>query len=272
VTVWHIKGESPQCLSQLTYPQAWIDRLQWNPISSELAFSVGRQVLVWDALTQTIVTILDFETSSVLDLAWNPQGEYLAVSGNQRVKTWRQRYWEEPPMVQETGATSVAIAWSPNGTYLASGNNDHSTLVWEWGNPYPWRMQGFPGKVRQLAWSTPIKGVDIPMLASTSADEVVLWKKARDPSVGWSAQTLDQHQDTVTAIAFQPVSRMLASAANDGWLCLWRQGNQLIQRLQGAPKGFSALAWNTQGTALASAGRQGEMLVWGPTMQGKGFG
>jgi len=272
VMIWQIGGASPQVLSELTYPQVWIDRLQWHPHRPELAFSVGRHVQVWDALTQTVVTTLNFATSSVLDLAWHPHGEQLAVSGNQSVKTWHRQNWDDDPVIHETGGASVAIAWSPDGIYLASGNNDRSVLVWQEDNPFPWQMQGFPGKVRRLAWSAPIMAGDPPILASISADSIVTWKKDADPSIGWAAQMLDQHHNTVTAIAFQPGSGLLASAAEDGWVCLWDQANQVVQVLQGAPKGFSTLAWNPKGTGLATAGQQGELLVWKQQMRGQGFG
>jgi WD40 repeat protein len=87
-----------------------------------------------------------------------------------------------------------------------------------------------------------------------------------------SRYNLYQHHDTVTAIAFQPGSHLLASAAEDGWVCLWNKANQMTQILQGATKGFSTLSWNHQGTALATAGQQGEVLMWKPQMRGKGFG
>lgn len=272
VIIWQIADESPYILSQLSYPQAWIDRLQWHPQAPELAFGFGRHLQVWNALTQTVTTTLNFENSSVLDLAWHPHGEYLSVSGNQIVKTWRRQSWDDDPILQETGGASVAIMWSPDGLYLASGNNDRSLLVWEWENPYPWRMQGFPGKVRQLAWSTPKSATDTPVLASISTNGIVIWKKNADPSVGWTAQVLEQHHDTVTTIAFKPGSRLLASAAIDGCVCLWNPAYQIIQTLQGAPQGFSTLSWNPQGTALAAAGKQGELLVWKQHMRGKGFG
>ncbi len=272
VVIWRIAGESPQVLSELPHPQTWIDRLHWHPSQAELAFGFGRHVQVWDALTQTIVTTLNFENSSVLDLAWHPHGEYLSVSGNQSVKTWQRQHWDEDPLLRETGSASGAIAWSPDGLYLASGNNDRSLLVWESTNPYPWRMQGFPGKVRQLAWSTPKSAADTPILASISTDGIIVWTKDNDPAIGWAAQVLNHHHDTVTAIAFQAISRLLASAAEDGWVCLWNQANQMVQVLQGAPKGFSSLAWNHQGTVLAAAGQQGEILVWKQQMRGKGFG
>jgi WD40 repeat protein len=272
VIIWRMDTETPQRLTQLEHSRVWVDRLQWNPVYPELTFSLGRYAQVWDATTQSVVTTLNFEASSVLDLAWHPHGEYLSVSGNQSIKTWQREDWDADPEIYETGGASVAIAWSPDGVYLASGNNDRSVLVWEWGNPYPWQMQGFPGKVRQLAWSKPKPSSGVPTLASISAAGVVTWTKDPDPAIGWNARVLDLHSETVKAIAFQPDSLLLASASEDGWVCLWRNASQVAQVLQGAPKGFSDLAWNFQGTALAAGGSQGELLVWTETRQGKGFG
>jgi WD40 repeat protein len=282
VWIWRLDGGTPILVTTLEHPRAWIDRLQWNPHHPELAFSLGRYAQVWDAATQAVITTLNFESSSVLDLAWHPQGDRLSIAGNQNVKTWRRQDWDDDPIVREIGGASGAIAWSPDGTYLASGNNDRSVLVWEEDNPYPWQMQGFPGKVRQLAWSMLQQSIGAPLLASISGEGVVVWtkEKGHDLSVGWNPQMLDAHRGIVRAIAFQPYSLLLASAADDGWLCLWHKGSRLIQTLQGAPAGFSCLAWNPAGgafakgmaKAIAAGGSRGELLMWTETTQGKGFG
>lgn len=48
----------------------------------------------------------------------------------------------------------MAIAWSTDGKFIAEGNLDNTLTVVEWDCPAePWVMRGFPGKVRQLAWS-----------------------------------------------------------------------------------------------------------------------
>lgn len=277
VWIWRLGGGTPTLVTTLPHARAWIDRLQWHPQHPELAFSLGRYAQVWDATTQSIVTTLNFESSSVLDLAWHPQGDRLSISGNQSIKTWRRRDWDDDPIVREIGGASGAIAWSPDGTHLASGNNDHSVLVWEDPNPHPWRMQGFPGKVRQLTWSMPkttpkTTTTAKPRLASISGEGVVVWTKDRDPSIGWNAQVLDMHQGVTRAIAFQPHSLLLASAAEDGWICLWHKASHLAQILQGAPAGFSCLAWNSQGHAIAAGGSRGEVFLWTENTKGKGFG
>jgi WD40 repeat protein len=65
----------------------------------------------------------------------------------------------------------------------------------------------------------------------------------------------------VNAIAFQPGSTLLASAAEDGQLCLWKKAQQVAQILEGAPQGFSTLAWSPNGKWLAAGGQQGSPQV-----------
>lgn len=255
----------------LPHPRTWLDCLTWNPTRNELAFSLGRYAQIWDAKTEQIVATLQFENSSVFDLAWHPQGKHLAVSGHQGIKIWCRDDWDADPAVREIAAASVAIAISPNGQYLASGNLDRTLLVWPFDSEFPWQMSGFPGKVRQLAWSESTVG-QAPLLASASGPDVIIWRKKSSASDGWDAQVLDLHEQRVNAIAFQPSSTLLASAAEDGQLCLWKKAQQATQILEGAPQGFSTLAWSPNGQWLAAGGQQGEWLVWKQSHRGRGFG
>ena len=269
VWIWRLEGSIFTLVTTLKHSRVWIDCLQWHPQQSELAFSFGRYAQVWDATTQSVITTLNFESSSVLDLAWHPQGDRLSVSGNQTIKTWWQQDWFDDPTVEEIGAASEAISWSPDGTYFASGNNDCSMLVWEEGNPDSWHMQDFPGKVRQLAWSMSVvdAAIGAPLLAAISVENVVVWTKDIDPSVGWRPQMLDAHQGIVRAIAFQPESLLLASAAEDGSLYLWDKGSHLVQSLEDAPAELSCLAWSHSGETIAAGDSQGNVLVWEETIQ-----
>ena len=272
VRIWQMAGDTPTLVTELENSRVWVDCLQWHPHRPELAVGLGRYAQVWDAAGQAVVTTLNFEASSVLDLAWHPSGDFLVVAGNQSVKTWRREDWDDDPQVRETGGASGAIAISADGQYLASGNNDRTLLVWEWDNPNPWQMQGFPGKVRQLAWSTVQPPMGSPLLASASAEGVVVWANAKGAAEGWTPHVLDLHSAPVTAVAFQPQSTLLATAAEDGWVCLWQQFTQAAQILRGASNGFSTLTWSPQGKYLAAGGCGGEVMVWAKALAGKGFG
>lgn len=268
--IWQIAADSAELIGDLTYARTWVEGLTWHPHLPLLGFCLGRYVQVWDAAARHVVTTLPFETSSVLSLAWHPAGHCLVAGGHQAIKLWPLSDWDAEPALKSLAAASLALAFSPSGTYLASGNLDRSLLVWADDNPSPWRMQGFPGKVRQVAWSDVEVG-QAPLLAAASADGIVTWTKTSNATDGWQANVLSQHRGRVNAIAFQPGSLLLASAAEYGWLCLWRDGRQLSQILEGAPGGFSCLSWHPNGQLLATGGQRGEWQIWGQRGGGRGF-
>lgn len=276
VQIWHLPLEEVgayRCRPSYTLDNApaWIEHLAWSSTRNQLAFSSGRDVQVWDADTGNIDATLNFDTSSVISLGWRCDGQHLAVGGYQGVKVWNSQNWNDDPYVLEIPSASLAIAWSPDGKYLASGNLDRTLTVLEWHNPHPWVMQGFPGKIRQLAWSEATTQAGTSLLAASSVEAIVAWEKHIDESVGWQGRILTRHEGIVQAIAFHPGSFLLASAAEDGWVCLWPQAKRLGQILEGAPDGFSALAWHPQGHQLAAGGQNGELLIWSKSKRAQGF-
>ncbi|ALF56022.1 WD40 repeat-containing protein [Nostoc piscinale CENA21] len=257
-----------QLIATLENAPAWVDKLAWNHTNNQLAFSLGRYVQVWDADLGEIVVTLNFDNSSVLGIDWRSDGQYLAISGYQGVKIWHSQNWDEEPYFLSMPTVSVAMGWSPDSKYLASGNMDRSVTVLDWSNPDPWIMRGFPGKIRQLAWSEATTELGAPILASSSVEGIVVWEKLEDESLGWEARVLTNHVDVINAIAFAPHSFLLASAGADGLLCLWSEAAQVSQILTGATAGFSTLAWHSQGKFLAAGGEQGELIIWSTEVSG----
>ncbi len=251
----------------LPNPHRWIDQLAWHPGISWLAFGAGNHLQVWDCGSSKTLTGLDFKESSVLALAWHPDGTLLAASGHTGIKVWQSADWIAEPEFVEVPGASMAVAWSLDGRYLASGNLDRTLTVVSWGNPPPWLMQGFPGKVRQVAWAVPVANQP-SMVAAACLDGVTVWQRQGQD---WENRVLATHGGTVVAIAFHPTTRLLASAAQDGQLCLWKNAKSLQQTLKGVESGFSAIAWHPQGTYLAAGGDQGEILIWKPATRGQGF-
>jgi WD40 repeat protein len=260
VKVWQFDAKEGELIATLEWGN-WIDKLSWSPKENWLAFNVGSEAIVWDAGRKENLARLNFETS-LKAIAWQPGGEYLAIGGNLGVKVWDRRDWHQSPYHLELPSASVAIAWSADGEFLAAGNLDNSVLVLPFSNPDSWSMLGFEGKVRQLAWSDRPTILGAPLLAIASAEQVTIWEKQFDESIGWEGWELSGHLDVVQAIAFQPQTFHLASAAEDGQLCIWHDAEQVRQMLPGAPDGFSCLAWHPKGEFLAAAGANGELLIW----------
>lgn len=258
--IWHLP--SGELRTTLENDPIWIDKLAWSPHCHQIAFSLGKSVGVWDVNRQNWVTTLNFETSSILDLAWHPITQHLAVSGYQGIKIWDSRHWENNPHIVPIPSASQVIAWCKKGKYLASANLDRTITVTEWGNPFPWLMQGFPGKIRALAWSSRPTVLGEPLLAAASAETIVVWEKQVKSSDGWQSLMLEGHLDTVCAIDFYPDTFLLASAAEDGRICLWHDAEQLTQTIASSREGISCLAWQPQGQFLASGGFNGELRFW----------
>lgn len=266
VKIWHL----PVAELTATFDNApiWVDKLAWSPVDNLLAFSLGRCVQVWDASKSDIAVTLNFEASSVFDIDWHPDGHSLTVGGYKGAKIWHSQDWKEDPYALMVPTASLAIAWSPDGKYLASGNFDRTISVLEWNNRQieeetgSWMMRGLPGKVRKLAWSEAMTTVGAPLLASCSAQDIAVWSKHVDDSVGWQGQELAGHEGVVVAIAFQPNTFLLASAAEDGFVCLWSEATQVAQILDDASSGCSCLAWHPQGHQLAAGTDNGELLIW----------
>ncbi|WP_315792128.1 WD40 repeat domain-containing protein [Fischerella sp. JS2] len=267
VKIW----QGTELIATLENTPAWVDQLAWSPNSHQLAFSFGRRVQVWNADTREIVVILNFESSSALGIDWRSDGNYLAIGGHQGIKVWNCRDWNQAPYILDIPSVSIAMAWSPDGKYLASGNMDRTITVVEsqllvsGNDPQPWVMRGFPGKIREIAWSDIGNQNDVPILACCSVDGIVVWEKSQDESLGWEATVLTNHVDVINAIAFAPNSLLLASAGADGWVCLWKDAKQVSQILTGSSDGFSCLAWHSQGKLLAAGSKEGELFIWAKT-------
>ncbi|WP_424101776.1 WD40 repeat domain-containing protein [Moorena producens] len=267
VRIWQLGVNSPKFTLNTTLDQgnAWIDSLAWHPQKNLLAFAVNRQVKVWDVNQGEVMAELNFADSSVFNIAWHPQGKFLAASGHGSVKVWNIENWSEPPETLEVPGASLDCAWSSNGDYLASGNLDRTISLLHWGNPSPWLMQGFPGKVSKVVWSN----TSDPVLASSCQDAVIVWQFSNEIK-NWENRVL-QHDQAIQAITFAPNSSLLTSASNDGGIQLWSKAKKLSKIVSGKIK-FSCLAWNPTGDYLAAGGQNGEVIIWQNSISSGGFG
>ncbi len=280
VRIWsmtspEIRGKretSPDLIASLDNAPSWVDKLAWSPTDNHLAFSLGRYVQIWDADSQTVITTLPFANSSVLDLAWRPNGENIAIAGHGGVKVWFTKHWDDDPYLIDMPSATIVTAWSGDSKYIACGNLDNAIIVIEDGSPhpYPWVMQGLSGKISNLSWSQPLSN-NTPLLAASSMQDIVVLKKEADDKDSWNAQVLAMHDGKIQGLAFHPHSLLLASAADDGWLCLWTKDKQVGQILEGAINGLSCVAWSQDGRQLAAGGQNGELIIFSESKRGKGF-
>lgn len=271
IHLWLIATEKALAPKTLMGDSAWIDRLQWHPHRNFLAFNRGKKVQIWDADRAEMLTSLELD-AQVQDIGWSPDGQHLAVAANTLIHIWQIPQWHQSLYQWELIAPAMSLSWSPGGAYLATANQDQSVSILTWAmvsllnqaptaeDDLPTLIQGFPGKIRQLAWADVPDSERSPILAAATREYVAM--STLLPNADWQSWILESHTANVLDIAFQHQTGLLASLSEDGWVILWQAAIEAAQMLNGAKDGFSCLAWHSTGKYLAAGGQQGEVLVW----------
>lgn len=238
--------------------RGWVERLAWRPDGGVLAAAQGRQVGFWSPEGAEQATTEDLP-ATVTCLGWHPKGVRCAAGTYGGVRLIRANGGRVDRVLDWTGSV-LELAISPDGKRLAHGNQDASVHFWDLRRGTELEMSGYALKVRELGWSP-----DGRWLATGGGDTVTCWDfhRAGGPA-GSRPLELVEHTDRVTALAFQPGGRLLASTGRDGLLLIWRPGSGTA-----APHGGTvvdgvalvSLAWSPDGRRLAAGGDDGTVMI-----------
>ncbi|CAK7567845.1 MAG: hypothetical protein SEPTF4163_005815 [Sporothrix epigloea] len=166
--------------------------------------------------------------------------------------------------------------FAPSGTLAAVGNFGGSLGLYRVPDlEHARTLRGHTGKISGLSWfpgaTLPESGVsaDSVNLASGGAEGLVhLWSLNQDTPVA----TLTGHEQRVCRVEFHPSGQYLASASEDATWRLWdvqRAGEEGVDgktaeilRQEGHSRGVYAIAFNTDGSLIASAGLDSIGRIW----------
>jgi WD40 repeat protein len=205
----------------------------------------------------TEVAVLPGGSAWVEVLAWNAQGSVLATGAGKKVRFWDiagKQLAELPPQP----STVYDLAWRPGTNTLSVAAYGGMTL-WESATP-----------VREFQW----KGS--PLVARWSPDGKMLAHGNQDATVHfWYADSgkdlqMYGYAHKVKELAWDFTSRYLATGGGP-LVCVWDcagkgpEGSK-PQMLEGHAEGgdLTSVAFQHKGYLLASAGRDGKVLLWQP--------
>lgn len=254
--------------------QQTVHAVAWSPDGTALASGASdRQIFIWNINGQ--VQVNKDLGATVHALTWSPDSHQLAAAATNQIFFFKaQNGMTEAHSTHTHHANVTALAWSPQQPQLlVSGSLDKLAVVWDTQTfqPQTFFRQHTAG-ILAASWAS-----DGQTIATSSQGGVVrIWNGPHGQEVHGF---FFDGAVSMNAVAFDPHGTRLAAGGMDGTLRLWpgglncqqmgsgnTQGQCLDapQHLTGHTQAIRALGWSPDGRFLATAGDDGQLLVWYP--------
>jgi WD40 repeat protein len=188
-----------------------------------------------------------------MSVAFSHSGGLLAYTADGVVRLWDVAL--EPQRAEPLPAPPAGsyLAFAADGS-LIQALPDGSVHVWRYDSVVQHATHELRGRITAIAASR-----QSSLLAAAFADgQVRLWQ----PNTPSPEPLPGGHQGEVTALAFAPDGRTLASAGRDG-LCAsgtWNRGASGLPRLE--PRAVFSIAFSPDGQTAVAAGRSPDVVLW----------
>lgn len=250
-------------LQSMYDPKGLITGVAWSPDGRQIA-SGGRQVIIWDVQTGEQLQVLSpASTRESFHVVWSADGRKLAaLSYDGQGSIWDASTGEFL-LKLEKNRFSSGIAWSPQGSNLL-------------GTSYPLDELG---RDQVTLWDAHtgeavLTKVGLHDLAWSSVNDIVASVFDNGTPAGsddgtlvlWNAKTGDEIQKFDTgiilfALEWSPDGKFIA-VGQSYVMILNAQSGSPVYTLRGNSGVVSDIAWSPQGDLIATASRDGAIILW----------
>ena len=253
--------------------------IAYSPDSLRLAVASSIGIWLYDAPTGAAVALLAGHTESVLSVAFSPDGKILASGGGYgTIWLWDVGSGQLQTILEGYAVWVSPLLFSPDGKILASGHR-REILLWDVGSgQLQATLSGHTDRVFSMAFSP-----DGKTLASRDQHgTILLWdagsgqrKESLEGHTDWitsvtssldegTLASLEEYMFHITAVAFSPDGKTLASGDESGTILLWDVDSSQRQKTLQEPTGDAVLSvkFSSDGITLAGGSGSGTVLLW----------
>ncbi|MEM6612848.1 MAG: WD40 repeat domain-containing protein, partial [Cyanobacteria bacterium P01_C01_bin.72] len=258
IKLWDVK--TGQCLNTLQGHQNCVRGVVFSFDGRIIASnSSDHTIKLWDAETGRCIGTLQGHTACVYSVAFSSNNKIIASSsGDRTIKFWDIKTGQCLKTYRGHSEAIYAIALSPNGKILASGSGDNTIRLWDVVKDRCSQiLYGHTNQIVSLDFNADGKTIVCASLDRLSK----LW----DIETGKCLHTIQGYTDWAFPIAFAPQTNkplILAGVSNDYTVRLWNTETEKCRILAGHHDHIWSVAYNSQGTKLASCGAETNIRIW----------
>jgi WD40 repeat protein len=259
VRLWGLDASAERAVLPVGEQGSWVEHLAWSPDGCFLAASAGKSLRIWGvdaAGSPQLVADVPAHKTTVSALSWMPNGGGVISSCYGGAWLWKVGT-DKPVRPFSYDGALLSIAVDPSGEYLASGNLDGSVHLFRAENEQNWHMSGYPMKVTSVRFDH-----DGRNLFTVSGPALVAWSMKKFEGTG--GRLFKGHLGWIQEIACHPSRSIVATAGEDGLLCLWepQTTKPILSQEVNKSGGLSSVAWSPKGTWLATGTNDGVVSLY----------